>query len=321
MPLICVCSPKGGVGKTTLAANLAWALARAGSKVLALDFDVQNALRLHFGVPLSDERGYVAKALELHDWSQCVLSAGSNIFVLPYGDVSDAQRQAFDERLSHDEHFLTRGLAALLNYPGLITIADLPPGPSPALKALTSLADMHLVPLLADTASTSALAHVEKQRLTGGELNHKLGHYFVINQSDNRRQVSRDVTALMEEKLGDRLLGIIHRDESVVEANASQKSILDFNSSSAAAFDIEIIAKKSLRSWVSILVTARCIASLAGQGFNLIAGLLNEKDAFLVAGTGTFAHCRAGGDHADGQPKAVYFWPAEHRYSLCDGVQ
>jgi hypothetical protein len=26
---------------------------------------------------------------------------------------------------------------------------------------------MHLVPLLADTASTSALAHVEKQRLTG----------------------------------------------------------------------------------------------------------------------------------------------------------
>lgn len=28
MPLICVCSPKGGVGKTTLAANLAYSLAR-----------------------------------------------------------------------------------------------------------------------------------------------------------------------------------------------------------------------------------------------------------------------------------------------------
>lgn len=105
MPLICVCSPKGGVGKTTLAANLAYSLARAGSKVLAIDFDVQNALRLHFGVPLSDERGYVAKALELHDWSQCVLSAGSNIFVLPYGDVSEAQHQAFDEHLATDAHF------------------------------------------------------------------------------------------------------------------------------------------------------------------------------------------------------------------------
>jgi Flp pilus assembly CpaE family ATPase len=72
MPLICVCSPKGGVGKTTLTANLAYALARSGSKVLALDFDVQNALRLHFGVPLSDERGYVAKAAESSDWSQFV---------------------------------------------------------------------------------------------------------------------------------------------------------------------------------------------------------------------------------------------------------
>lgn len=118
MPLICVCSPKGGVGKTTLAANLAYSLARTGSKVLALDFDVQNALRLHFGVPLNDERGYVAKALELHDWSQCVLSAGSNIFVLPYGEVSEAQRQAFDEQLTHNDHFLQRGLSALLNYPG-----------------------------------------------------------------------------------------------------------------------------------------------------------------------------------------------------------
>ena len=244
MPLICVCSPNGGVGKTTLAANLAYSLARAGSKVLVVDFDVQNALRLHFGVPLSDERGYVAKALELHDWSQCVLSAGSNIFVLPYGDVSEAQHQAFDQYLATDPHFLTRGLAALLHYPGLIIIADLPPGPSPALTALTSLADLHLVPLLADTASMSTLSHVEKQRLTGGKLNNKLGHYFVLNQSDNRRQVSRDVTALMEDKLGDRLLGIIHRDESVVEANASQKSVLDFSSSSAAAFDIEIIAKK-----------------------------------------------------------------------------
>lgn len=118
----------------------------------------------------------------------------------------------------------------------------------------------------------STLSHVEKQRLTGGKLNHKLGHFFVLNQSDNRRQVSRDVTALMEDKLGDRLLGIIHRDESVVEANASQKSILDFSSSSAAAFDIEIMAKKSLRCWVLKLATARCTASLVCQGFNLLQG-------------------------------------------------
>lgn len=244
MPLICVCSPKGGVGKTTMTANLAYALARSGSKVLALDFDVQNALRLHFGVPLSDGRGFVARSAESSDWSQFVLTAGGNIFVLPYGDATEEQREVFESRLAHDEHFLIRGLNTLLNYPGLIIIADFPPGPSAALKALSRLADLHLVTLLADTASLSLLPQVENNRLTGDVLNRKAGHYIVLNQSDNRRQISRDVTAFMEQRLGERLMGIVHRDESVAEANASQQSVFDFSPASAAAFDIELIAKK-----------------------------------------------------------------------------
>ena len=244
MPLICVCSPKGGVGKTTLTANLAYALARSGSKVLALDFDIQNSLRLHFGVPLADGRGYVAKAAESSDWSQFILTTGGNLFVLPYGDASEEQRQLFEENLAHDEHFLIRGLNTLLNHPGLIIVADFPPGPSAALKAMSRLADLHLITLLADTASLSLLPYIESNRLTGDVLNKKMGHFFVLNQSDSRRQISRDVTAFMEQKLGNQLLGIIHRDESVQESNASQQSIFDFSPASAAAFDIELIARR-----------------------------------------------------------------------------
>lgn len=245
MPLVCICSPKGGVGKTTVTANLAYALACSGSKVLAIDFDVQNALRLHFGVPLSDGRGYVARAGESADWSQSVLTAGSNMFVMPYGDVSEEQRLDFEQHLISDSHFLTRGLSALLNYPGLVILADFPPGPNPALKAMSPLADLHLITLLADTASLSLLPHIENHRLTGGEPpNNKAGYYFLLNQSDSRRHISRDVTAFMQQRLGDRLLGIINRDESVAEANASQQSIFDFNATSAAAFDIELVSKR-----------------------------------------------------------------------------
>lgn len=244
MPLVCVCSPKGGVGKTTLAANLAWGLARAGSKVLAIDFDVQNALRLHFGVPLSDGRGFVARSEELADWSQSILTTGGNIFVLPYGDVTEAQRERFEENLAKDPHFLRRGLDTVLNYPGLVIVADFPPGPSAALKAMYELADMHLVVMLADTASVSLLPHIENNRMTGKPLNNKCGHYFILNQSDNRRSISRDVTAFMQQRLGDNLLGVVQRDENVVEANASQQSVYDFSPASAAAFDIELIGKR-----------------------------------------------------------------------------
>lgn len=244
MPLVCVCSPKGGVGKTTLTANLAYAFARGGSKVLAIDFDVQNALRLHFGVPLTDGRGFVAKSAESADWSQSVLTTGGNLFVLPYGDVTEEQRIAFENSLVRDPQFLARGLQTLLNYPGLVIVADFPPGPGPALKAMQALADLHLVVLLADTASVSLLPQIENHRMIGGELNQRAGHYFVLNQSDNRRNISRDVTAFMEQRLGDKLMGVVHRDESVAEANASQQSIFDFSPVSAAAFDIELISTK-----------------------------------------------------------------------------
>lgn len=244
MPLICVCSPKGGVGKTTLTANLAYSLARSGNKVLVIDFDRQNALRLHFGIALSDNRGFVPKATEQLDWSQSVLNVGTNLFLLPYGNPSDEQARIFDDSLQHDPNLLTRGLSTLMNYPGLVIIADMPPGTSAALRALSPLADLHLVILQADTASLSMLPFIEEHRLTGSPLNQKAGQYVVLNKTDNRRQVSRDVASFLEDRLADNLIGMIHRDESVVEANALQQSIFDFNLVSAAAFDIELLAKK-----------------------------------------------------------------------------
>ncbi len=59
MCIICIASPKGGVGKTTMAANIAYAIQRLGHRVIVIDFDNQNAVRLHFGMPLSDSSGYV----------------------------------------------------------------------------------------------------------------------------------------------------------------------------------------------------------------------------------------------------------------------
>ncbi len=217
---------------------------RAGSKVLAIDFDVQNALRLHFGVPLQDGRGFVARSEEQADWSQSILTTGGNIFVLPYGDVTEEQRERFEHKLASDTHFLRRGLDTVLNYPGLVIVADFPPGPGPALKAMQQLADMHLVVMLADTASVSLLPQIENNRMIGQPLNNKHGHYFVLNQSDNRRNISREVTSFMQQRPGDSLLGVVHRDESVAEANASQQSVYDFSPASAAAFDIELVAKR-----------------------------------------------------------------------------
>ncbi|MEI7537803.1 MAG: AAA family ATPase, partial [Comamonadaceae bacterium] len=57
MQVIAFISGKGGVGKTTLAANVAIALAQEGKRVLLIDLDVQNALRLHLGMDPLDIAG------------------------------------------------------------------------------------------------------------------------------------------------------------------------------------------------------------------------------------------------------------------------
>ncbi len=56
MRKIAIINQKGGVGKTTTTANLGAALARAGRRVLLLDFDPQGHLTIHFGIRLAEDQ-------------------------------------------------------------------------------------------------------------------------------------------------------------------------------------------------------------------------------------------------------------------------
>ena len=57
--ILTICSTKGGVGKTTLTANLGGLLASLGQRVLLVDADVQPALSSYFPLTYQADGGLV----------------------------------------------------------------------------------------------------------------------------------------------------------------------------------------------------------------------------------------------------------------------
>lgn len=246
MPLICVAAPKGGVGKTTLAANLAEALHRARRSVLAIDFDPQNALRLHFGLPVRDGAGFVTEMPRRPDWQELVRHTACGVGLLPHGanDIHAALR--LNAALEREPELLLAPLRAMLDDPALVVIADLPPGPSHPLHLLAPVADLVVAVLLADATSAALVPEIDSGRFLGtGTMAalHAGRVRVVLNQVDPQSRLSRAVAEALARHLGPRLLGAVCRDEAVAEALAAQHLLHELAPESAAALDIEEIAQ------------------------------------------------------------------------------
>jgi cellulose synthase operon protein YhjQ len=244
MPLICIAAPKGGVGKTTLAANLADSLHRAGRPVLAMDCDPQNALRLHFGLPVRDGSGFLMEAPRRADWRGLLRDTRSGVALLPHGanDLRAALRLA--TALEREPELLLAPVRAMLAEPGLLLVADLPPGPSQVLSLLAPLADLVVVVLLADATSAVLVPEIDSGRFLGGASPAEPGRLrVVLNQVEAGSRLSRAVAEALVRHLGPRLLGAVCRDEAVAEALAVQRLLQDEAPGSAAALDIEAVAR------------------------------------------------------------------------------
>jgi len=245
--VLAIASAKGGVGKTTVTANLAQALSHAGQPVLVADLDPQNALRLHFGLDPSVIDGMSRATLAGVSWRASCERSERGVAVMPYGVLNEDDRTLFESHLAANPGWLGDHLSHLGMVRDAIVLVDTPPGPSVYLRQALAAADMALLVTLPDAGSYATLPMMENlvDSYTEGRTGFQ-GHMHLINQADTTRQLSADVAQVMRERFGARFVGAVHRDQAVAEALACDQSVFDYADDSQAAADLMDIAKTVL---------------------------------------------------------------------------
>lgn len=246
MSVIGIVSMKGGVGKTSVTANLAAAMAAAlgPSRVSVVDLDPQNALHWHFGLNGGSSSGVCEQSLADAPWMDAMLPSEFNVACLPYGEVNETQRESFESLLAAQTDWVGNQIALAGLSDDAVVLIDTPPGPSVYLKQVLHCADLVLVVQLADAGSYATLPAMEAYLYSLARTPAPFKCAYVLNQIDRSDPLNRDVADLLSHQFGDRLAPIrIHRDEAVGEALAFQQPALVYAPHGQASHDLACLAQ------------------------------------------------------------------------------
>ena len=238
MKIIAVVSMKGGVGKTSVTANLAAVLAQdaAPGTVAVLNLDPQNTLHLHFGLSAELEAGVCLQSIRHRDWREVAYASAYNVINLPYGDVNEAERKAFEARLAKEPDWIADQLEKLGLPENSVVLIDTPPGPSVYLRQAIACADTVIIVALADASSYATVPAMESW-LNNMELNTSMDNcVLLLNQLEVSNKLNTDIAAALKLSYGERASPIaIPRDEEVGMALAFQQPLNHYAPHSPAA--------------------------------------------------------------------------------------
>ncbi len=239
MQVIAFISGKGGVGKSTLAANIAVALSQRQKKVLLIDLDPQNSQRLHLGLGPDEMAGLVREGIT----PSSIFESPFGISFIPFGRVSETELEDFESQLKHDSNWVADGVESLHENNFDFVILDTPPGPGVFLKQALQAAQRALIVLLADAASLATVAQIESlvQQYTAG-LSDFRGFHFLLNQMPVSSTLAHHVrSALFANHPGQVVPVTIHKDPHVAHALAFERPVLHYEPGSSASLDIQYV--------------------------------------------------------------------------------
>jgi len=160
MRTIAIINQKGGVGKTTVAANLAHGLALQGKRVTVLDLDPQAQLSAMLGV-VGHEPGMDEVLLDGASLESKRRKVRENLYLVPANMRLAEIERIQDKKLSHGQR-LKKALDGQLDDQDIV-LFDCPP--SSGLIVINALfaTEEVLIPMLGEYLSLQGLSHLMAQ--------------------------------------------------------------------------------------------------------------------------------------------------------------
>ncbi len=243
MNVVAVLNQKGGVGKTTISANLSHALAMAGKQVTAIDLDPQGHLTASLGIfkppkhgicdVLSGERSLDAVRIDTRE-SLHLIPAGTRLSEIEEsgGNIKEKMRLLANaiDHMPDDQDFI---------------IMDCPPS-SGLLAANAILAvDEVMVPVSGDYLSLNGLAHLMITLKKFDAFRDKpIRKRIVLSRFVARRRLSREVLEKLRQHFPGMILQTAIREAAVLaECPGAGRTVFEYRGSSSSAEDFRSLAQ------------------------------------------------------------------------------
>ena len=238
MRIISIINFKGGVGKSTLATNLAHALARSGTRVLLIDADLQgnsSSLLTEVTTPTLTQvlRGQA-------DFRDAICRAPQGFDVLPSDHDLDTAAAHIVAAGRKSYYSLRREMERLNTYD--VCLIDHSPSYSSVTEACLLASHEMLIPCeLSPFSVEGLLAMFDK--LNDVLIDHTLTMTGIVPfKLDRRMAMHTAYINDLRQTFGDKVLPAVRTDSTVSKAQSFHQSVFDYDPNCKAAADFTELA-------------------------------------------------------------------------------